>query len=53
MSDMAWYGRKPCGCGVFARLAAKGVRGSGQFPKGLDIKRVPLARANVTVCRCD
>lgn len=63
MTDYAHVGRKVgCGCAVFARLDGKGIRGSAsrnrktgtfeRYPSGLNIHRVPLEDANLTVCRC-
>lgn len=50
----AWLGRKPCGCPVFARLCSV-TRGAplAKVAAGLDVRRVPVDRASVTVCRCE
>jgi len=51
----AWVGRKSaCGCPVFARLAIPyHCLPLHKAAKGLDVRRVPIADAQVVVCRCD
>jgi hypothetical protein len=50
----AFIAMKPCGCPTFARLhTPMRARPLEQVTRGMTVKRVPLERANVVVCRCE
>lgn len=52
-AEMAYVGRKDCGCPVFARLTSV-KRGTPleKATKGLDVRRVPVDQAAVVICTC-